>query len=186
MIIPYHEEIRKFYDSSLNDSFLAGTNTIYNEALKTKNSYSDRWETIVNMYKRNQGYARDMSAASHLQTNSLIIGFNELKEAIILDISFLPQYIGVYFYHQTTHSEIPLLDGDGNYRYDLSFFPFTFKHEDLARKVLNNVSYYFKEFPLFNNLYAADKVKNVSIGGIVKEDSILFHTIFEDKMYTIF
>lgn len=185
MIVPYHNEVRKYYDASLINLFLTKKNTTYNEALLTKRDYSHKWNIIVELYTK-KGYARDISNASHLQTNTLIIGFNGTKEGIILNISFLPKYIAFYFYHENIHSETPIMDRFGNYNYNLSFFPFSLKQEDFVRDLLENLSVHFEEFSLFNNLYASDTIENVITDSTIREVYSLFHVIFEDNMYSVF
>ncbi len=180
-----YDEVRKYYDASLLESFLAKTNINFNDALAKKQSCATGWDKIVEMYKK-KGYARDVSNASHQQTNTLIIGFNGNKEGIILNISFLPKYIGIYFYHQQMQTEIPIRDRFGKNNYHLSFYPFTLKHEDFAKDLINHVQYFFSDFTLFNNLYASNTIDNVVIDDSIKETSTIFQVIFEDNMNTVF
>lgn len=181
----YEGKVRATYDAAFLDSFLQRTNKAFNEALAKKNLNAENWGKIVAFYK-NRGYARDTSNSSHLQTNSLIIGFNEMSEGIILNISYLPLYIGIYFYHKTLDALVPVTDGDGKFCYHLSFFPFNLKQQDRSMELLMLVKHYFPDFEIFNNLFSAEKIKNVIIDGLIKEEATLFHTIFEDKMYTVF
>jgi hypothetical protein len=185
MINPYYDEVRKYYDGSLLETFLTKTNTSFNNAILQKKNHSTKWDELVLVYKK-KGYARDVSNASHQQTNTLIIGFNGIKEGIIINISFLPKYIGLYFYHELIQTEIPIRDRFGKNNYHLSFYPFSLKHEDLAREIISLVNFYFPDFVLFNNLYASIEINNVVVDDSIKEVSTIFQVIFEDNMNIIF
>ena len=185
MISTYNNEVRNYYDGSLLDTFLAKTNTNFNDALAQKQFYATRWDELV-MSQKKKGYARDVSNASHRQTNTLIIGFNGIKEGIILNISFLPQYIGLYFYHETIQTDTPIRDSFGKFNYHLSFYPFSLKQEDLAKELINIVNFYFLDFVLFNNLYASNEVNNVIINDSIEQKSTIFQVIFENNMNIVF
>lgn len=181
----YKTEIGKYYNSNLLESFLSRNNDAYNSAINQKKEFNENWKTIVNFYK-SIGYARDVSNASHLQTNSLIIGVDKIREGIILNISFLPKYFGIYFYHQDLIATIPIIDKFGKENTHLSFFPFNRQQEDFSRNVLDYISTYLPDFSVFNNIYANSKISNVIIDGTIPIETNFFQVIFEDNMYTIF
>ena len=181
----YNIEIQTFYRAELLDSFLSNSNENYNKALQNKIDNKSTWDKVVKFYKE-QGYARDVTNVSHLHTNTLMIGINGIIEGIILNISFLPKYIGYYFYHQNEKPIIPIIDKFGLENSQLSFYPFNRNQEIYCKEILDFVSNLFPTFKLFENLYANEKVTNVIMDNTIVKESFFFQVIFEDNMCTIF
>ena len=181
----YKPEVEKYYSADLIESYHNKTNECYNQALEEKVQSSEKWSKIVEHFKA-KGYARDISNASHLHTNTLIIGNFGITEGIILNISFLPKYISFYFYHQNEKPKIPIIDKYGVENQELSFFPFNKKQEKYCINVLDFVFNFFPNFALFNNIFANEKISNVIIDGRRTQESTFFQVIFEDNMYSIF
>jgi hypothetical protein len=181
----YYTQIKVHYQSELLDSFLSSTNEIYNVALQEKSDSKMIWDEVVRYYK-SKGYARDVTNVSHLHTNTLIIGINGIIEGIILNISFLPKYIGYYFYHQNEKAMIPIIDKFGMENSQLSFYPFNRDQEKYCIEILDFISNLFPTFKLFENLYANEKVTNIIMDNTIVKESTFFQVIFEDNMCTIF
>lgn len=182
MIKDYTAEIQTLYRNELLDEFIAGNNKVYNQALEDKKMAEGDWNNLIALLKLNNYFIRDISAASHLHINKLLLGFDGLKNGIALSISYLPKYIGLYYYHQTAVSSVPLTDRAGNRINSLSYFPFNRDQVILTKQLLNLLPAGFTYFNLFNNVYADTKVFDVIMDNTLYKESDLFHVLFDDTI----
>lgn len=183
-----------FKENEPLSEFQAGENAqkireLYNTNIIEFERFKDQIKTRFGLT-----YCRDLTQRDfYLYNIMLSIEDNKYLRGICLMLSFVGNYIGIYytdFYSETQLSNpSPIRVYDNKFddgvddMFDVSYVPFNETQIHFAKEVINLALKHFPNFSVFDNNYASQKISNIETYSGYYKETDLFQAIFTNYIH---
>jgi hypothetical protein len=158
----------------------------YKKAVETRDSKTQDWENLLDQIGKQKevSFLRDMSFSSDHSFEATISLEKKGQTGIVFYLSFLGDFIGVYFIDYN-HTSSGIRAIDGRVFEFLSFSAQNRKQMKSLSNLLREISFLFPSFKLFDNTYARKVFRNFfGTNGFYKEIT-LFEIFFSPHFHGI-